>query len=99
MDMKQNLLDRFKYSDDSVPKNYGKLIPLGRFLKEVDEGHHKTFMGSGELVRDGKFIEGSEAWVKERVISFNDFVLSLEKAATLVDDLYVFWVSETDLIF
>ena len=96
--LKQALLERFKYSDEKVPKNYGTLIPLKQFNDEVDEGHHASFMGRGWLVRNDKFIEGSERWVSTEVIAFEDLRVTLWDAAEVLDDLYVFWVSETDLI-
>lgn len=96
---KAALLSSFVYSEEAIPRNYGRLIPLDRFIKEVEDGRHKPFMGTGYLVLDGKFIENSEEWVSDRLVPFEDGYISLWQLNDEIEGLQVFWVSATDLLF
>ena len=95
---KAALLSSFVYSEEAIPRNYGRLIPLGRFLEEVEDGHHKPFMGTGDLVLDGKFIEKSETWVSERCVPFENGSISLWQLNDEIEGLQVFWVTATELL-
>ncbi len=92
------LINSFVFETTEVPKSYGTLIPLGQFINEVDQGHHQPFMGSGYLVLNNKFIEGSEKWVSERFVPL-ELGYTLEELCHEIPELQVFWFSATDLLF
>lgn len=96
---KEILLNSFVYETGAVPKRYGKLIPLGQFIDEVNQGHHQSFMGTGHLVLNGKFIEGSEKWVSDERVPFENGFISLAELNCEISGLQVFWISATDLLF
>lgn len=96
---KKSLLEQFKYDLMSLPTLYGKLIKLDEFLKQVQKGHHQNFMGTGQLVLNNRLIENSDKWVYDGFCSVADYKLTLEELDEIIDDLYVFWVSVTDLLF
>lgn len=97
--MQTKILEKFIYSKDSVPKNYGKVFTLTEFNEKVKNYHCQSFMGMGYLIFDEKLVENSKEWIDDKFIKIDDELISLEELDTTIQDLKVFWISETELMF
>lgn len=93
------ILNSFIYSEDKVPKNYGKIFTLEEFLDQLEHYHCQNFMGTGYLVFNEKLVENSKDWISNEFITIDNEIITLETLNTLIKDLKVFWYSETELIF
>lgn len=96
---KDKIIEKFIYSKDNVPKNYGTIFTLAEFLDQVEHNHCQDFMGNGYLVLNEKIVENSKEWISDRFLKVDEKVISLEELNTIIENLKVFWISETDLIF
>ena len=95
---RERLLKSFVFESMEVPRSYGRRIPLGEFIDEVNAGGKAPYLGDGYLVLDNKFIENSKEWVSRRVMLFEGEYLSLEDLNEEIEGLQVFWVSATELL-
>ena len=97
--MKNKLMENFIYSEDNVPRNYGKIFTLTEFLDKVENNHCQDFMGTGYLVFNEKIVENSKEWIADGFLKIDNKVITLENLNTIIEDLKVFWISATDLLF
>ena len=98
-EIRETLLSRFVFSADPIPRTYGRLIPLRRFIEEINEGKHRPYTGTGYLVLDNKFVEQSENWVRNRLVPLENGYMSLEALDKTIKELHIFWVTATELLF
>ena len=61
--MQTKILEKFIYSKDAVPKNYGKVFTLTEFNEKVKNYHCQSFMGMGYLIFDEKLVENIKSFV------------------------------------
>lgn len=97
--MKNKLMENFIYSEDNVPRNYGTIFTLTEFLDKVEHNHCQDFMGTGYLVLNEKIVENSKEWIADGFLKIDNKVITLENLNTIIENLKVFWISATDLLF
>lgn len=97
---KNTLLAKFQFEDTKIPTSYGKLIKLSEFLRLSEFGKFKPHFGSGHLVLNDKFIINSENWFFVDSFFIDECELTLDDLNEIFDnELYVFWISATELLF